>query len=67
MVKEVKIINGKKIQLTDEKRTWRCTVKTDTGEIVTLPFEVIAKLLGDCDILVSEYGKHYRAYDIIKI
>ena len=67
MSKEVKIICGKNIQLTDEKRTWRCTIKTEEGEIVTLPFEVIAKLLGDCDILVSEYGKHYRAYDIIKL
>jgi hypothetical protein len=43
--KETKIISGTNIQQTDEKRTWRCTVKTKEGEIVTIPFEVIFNYL----------------------
>jgi hypothetical protein len=61
-----KIISGTDLQETDEKRTWRCTLKTTDGEIVTLPFEVVLKLLADYNILVEVRRNHCRAKEIIK-
>lgn len=66
MKKETKTISGNDIQQTDEKRTWRCTVKTGRGEIVTLPFEVVLKLLANYNIEVVKLRNHYQAYDISK-
>lgn len=66
MKQETKIISGTDIQQTDEKRTWRCTVKTKDGEIVTIPVEVILKLLADYNIEVVKLRNHYRAKDIKK-
>jgi len=64
--KEIKIISGTDIQQTDEKRTWRCTVKTKEGEIVTIPFEVILKLLVNYNIEVVKLRNHYQAKEIVK-
>lgn len=64
--KETKIISGNDIQQTDEKRTWRCTVKTKEGEIVTIPFEVILKLLVNYNIEVVKLRNHYQAREIVK-
>ncbi len=66
MNKETKTISGSDIQQTDEKRTWRCTVKTTSGDIVTIPFEVILKLLADYNIEVVKLRNHYQAREIIK-
>jgi hypothetical protein len=61
-----KIISGTDLQETDEKRTWRCTFKTKDGEIVTMPFDVILKLLIDYNILVDVRRNHCRAKEVIK-
>jgi hypothetical protein len=61
--KESKTILGTDIQLTDEKRTWRCTVKTGSGEIVTISFEVFSKLLADYNIEIEKLRNHYRAIE----
>jgi hypothetical protein len=64
--KETKIISGKDVRQTDEKRTWRCSVKTTDGEIVTISFEVLVKLLSDYNIVVEQLRNHYRATEITK-
>jgi hypothetical protein len=61
-----KTISGTDLQQTDEKRTWRCTFKTKDGEIVTMPFEVILKLITDYNIVVDVYRNHCRAKEIVK-
>lgn len=61
---EIKIISGNSLQETDEKRTWRCTVKTADGEIVTIPFEVILKLLSNYNIEAVKLRNHYRAINV---
>jgi hypothetical protein len=61
-----KIISGNDIEQTDEKRTWRCTFKTKSGEIVTIPFEVLLKFLLNYNIQVKEYKTHCRATGIIE-
>ena len=66
MVKETKIIDGIYLRQTDEKRTWRCTVKTENGEIITIPFEVFLDFVSDYAIEVAKYGDHYRARSIVK-
>jgi hypothetical protein len=66
MKKETETILGKDIQITDENRTWRCTVKTTDGKIVTIPFEVISKLLVDYNIVAEKLRSHYRAKEIVK-
>ena len=60
-----KIVAGTNFQETDEKRTWRCTFKTDEGEIVTIPFHIFLNLLADYNIRIEKYGNHYRAKEII--
>lgn len=64
-MEQEKIVSGSDILQTDEKRTWRCTFKTKDNEIVTIPFEVLLKLLASFDISVEKYGNHYRAKNII--
>jgi len=60
-----KIISGSELQETDEKRTWRCTLKTRDGEIVTFPLDVILRILANYNIVVDVYKNHCRAKDII--
>lgn len=64
-MKEEKIISGTDILQTDEKRTWRCTLKTKDNEIVTIPFEVLLKLIAEFDVSIEKYGNHYRATNFI--
>jgi|WetSurSiteA1Bulk_404760.scaffolds.fasta_scaffold54820_3 hypothetical protein len=66
MGKENKTILGTDIQETSEGRTWRCTIQTADGEIVTISSEVLLKLLVDYNIQVEKYGNHYRAKEITK-
>ncbi len=64
--KECKTISGKDIRQTDERRTWRCSVKTTDGEIVTISFEVLIKLLSNYNIVVEQLRNHYRAKEITR-
>jgi hypothetical protein len=61
-----KIISGSDLRETDEKRTWRCSLKTKEGEIVTIPLDIILRLLADYNIVADIYRNHCRAKDITR-
>ena len=61
-----KTILGTDLSETDEKRTWRCTLKTNDGEIVTIPLEVVLKLLSNYNVVVDILRNHCRAKDVLE-